>query len=170
MTEHSSTAMLNCGESKKYCHTVIFAGILEMNATLRSQAKYRGVAVKFLLEVEVAFVWRRSPLHLLAPPPIALLGRREVVAGWSRAYQLLRKNVYIASPLTTSNRPLFKVSKMSRAAAGLLSRWSWQRQRLCSGGVESAVSEGRLVAGGVSERRKSAQAGARSRRTYRAVP
>ena len=43
--------MLNCGESKKYCHTVIFAGILEMNATLRSQAKYRGVAVKFLLEV-----------------------------------------------------------------------------------------------------------------------
>ena len=51
MTEHSSTAMLNCGESKKYCHTVIFAGILEMNATLRSQAKYRGVAVKFLLEV-----------------------------------------------------------------------------------------------------------------------
>ena len=57
---------------------------------------------------KVAFVWRRSPLHLLAPPPIALLGRREVVPGWSRAYQLLRKNVYIASPLITSNRPLFQ--------------------------------------------------------------
>ena len=89
-----------------------------MNATLRSQAKYRGVAVKFLLEVEVAFVWRRPPLHLLAPPPIALLGRREVVPGWSRAYQLLRKNVYIASPLITSNRPLFSLGVQDFSGGG----------------------------------------------------
>ena len=165
MTEHSSTAMLNCGESKKYCHTVIFAGILEMNATLRSQAKYRGVAVKFLLEVG------RLRLAAIpsAPPCAAPYRAARETGGCSRVESCVSAASQEClhhhwSPATAPS------SRTSRAAAGLLSRWSWQRQRLCSGGVESAVSEGRLVAGRVSEGRRAAQVGARSRRTCRAVP
>ena len=39
---------------------------------------------------QVGFVFRPSPApnSQPSPPPISLLGRREVVPGWSRAYQL----------------------------------------------------------------------------------
>ena len=140
-----------------------------MNATLRSQAKYRGVAVKFLLEVG------RLPLAAItsAPPCAAPYRAARETGGCARVESCVSAaSQECLHRVTTEHQqppPLVVVQDFSGGGRSAEQVESWQRQRLCSGGVESAVSGGRLVAGGVSERRKSAQAGAWSRRTCRAV-
>merc|ERR1711963_885085 len=98
-----------------------------MNATLRSQAKYRGVAVKFLLEVGRLRLAAITSAPSCAAPYRAARetgGCSRVESCVSAASQECLHHHW--SPATAPS------SRTSRAAAGLLSRWSWQRQRLCS--------------------------------------
>ena len=138
---------------------------------IRSQVKYRGVAVRFLLETG------RLRLPAVTCAKLSTLAAPYLAARETGGCSRVESCVSAASQeclhrVTTDHQqppPLVGVQDFSGGGRSAEQVESWQSQRLCSGGVESAVSGGRLVAGRVSERRKSAQAGARSRRTCRAV-
>ena len=122
MTQHSTTTMLNCCESKKYCHTVIFAGILEMYecyATQSGEISGRGCQVSpggrsASSGGDHLCTSLRRPLSRCSGDWRLFQGGVVRISCFARMFT---SRHHWWSPATAPS------SKTSQVAAGLLSRW-----------------------------------------------